>query len=510
MTSDGTTFDGRVILVGYGTIGRCALPMLRALFGLPPERFVVIDQADHAGLLAEEIAGGLDFRARAITPDNLGEVLGAAARGGDLLVNLSVGIESMALADWCHRNGVVYLDTALEPWEGYVDDSHKPAAERTEYAFHQRVRGLAKATWRADGPTAVVTHGANPGLVSHFAKAALLDLARSTAPETATPASREGWAKLARDLGIKVIHISERDTQVAGRPKEPGEFVNTWSIPGFVEEAMMPVEIGWGSHEKALPPGAHRQTAGPCNTVYMERPAGQVLLRSWVPLGGPILGLALPHSESVTISEYLTLESDGAVTYRPTVAFVYLPCDGAMASLHETMMSGWRMQPRERILFDEITAGRDELGILLLGEGPNGWWTGSQLDIHEARRLAPGSNPTALQVAAGVVSAALWAAKNPNRGYCEPEDLPHEEILAAARPYLGTYGQPANRLDALHRSQAAVRRPAARSRRPLAVRQLHPLILARARLASRREITTPPATTIAMPSQVTASGKSPK
>ena len=26
---------------------------------------------------------------------------------------------------------------------------------------------------------------------------------------------------------------------------------------------------------------------------------------------------------------------------------------------------------------------------------------------------------------------------NPNRGFCEPEALPHEEIIELARPYLG-------------------------------------------------------------------------
>jgi homospermidine synthase len=31
-----------------------------------------------------------------------------------------------------------------------------------------------------NGPTAVITHGANPGLVSHFVKQALLDIASAT------------------------------------------------------------------------------------------------------------------------------------------------------------------------------------------------------------------------------------------------------------------------------------------------------------------------------------------
>jgi homospermidine synthase len=51
-----------------------------------------------------------------------------------------------------------------------------------------------------------------------------------------------------------VIHIAERDTQVSAIPKEPGEFVNTWSIDGFVGEGAQPAELGWGTHERHFPP----------------------------------------------------------------------------------------------------------------------------------------------------------------------------------------------------------------------------------------------------------------
>ena len=436
MTS-GVTMDGTALVVGYGTIARAAVPILVDLLGLPLDRFRVLDKVDCGDLLARERAAGLRFDQCEIVADTMDAELSARLEPGDLLINLSVGIDSIAMADWCHQHGVVYVDTAIEPWEGYVDDSEKPAAERTEYAFHQRARNLAATGWRANGPTAVVTHGANPGLVSHFAKAALLEVATAVGHSAEVPSTRREWAALSAALDVKVIHISERDTQLSNVPKRPGEFVNTWSIPGFVEEAMMPVELGWGSHERLLPPGARHHTVGPRNAIYLERAAGQFLMHSWVPLGGQILGLALPHSESVTISDYLTLERDGGSTYRPTVAFVYLPCDGAMSSLHETIMGGWQMPPSERILLDEITAGRDELGVLVLGHKKTGWWYGSQLSIDETRRLVPGTNPTALQVAAGVVAAAVWARRNPARGYCEPEDLPHQEILDLARPYLG-------------------------------------------------------------------------
>lgn len=433
---DDIAFDGRIVLLGHGSVGQCILPMLLQSLGLPPERIVVTEADDSSGMLSQYRAEGLTYRQRRITPDNLAQTMAGLARPGDLLLNLSVGVDSIALASWCVAHGVRYIDTAIEPWEDFAWTPSTPAAERTEYALHQAARRRG-ARWPQGAPTAIFTHGANPGLVSHFAKAALLDLAAALGRESLVPAERAGWAALSRDLGVKVIHISERDTQRSDRPRRPGEFVNTWSIAGFLEESVMPSEVGWGTHERTLPPDGGTHAEGPCNAIYIARPAAGVMLRSWVPLGGQILGLALPHSECVTLSEYLTVEEGGRATYRPTVAFVYLACDDAMASLHEARMHDWRPLPEERILNQEIVEGRDELGVLLLGHDLTGWWYGSQLDIAEARRIVPHSNPTAMQVAAGMLGAAVWALRNPDRGYCEPEDLPHAEVLAAAAPYLG-------------------------------------------------------------------------
>ncbi len=441
-----TAFEGRIVVLGCGTIGQCILPMVLDAFATVAECVTVVEADDHSGFLTPFREAGLRYLIRTITRDNLAAVLGEAAGPGDLLLNLSVSVDSIAVSDWCHRNGVLYVDTAIEPWEDEAWDFDLPPGARTEYAYHQRARKLAAEGWRPDGPTAVITHGANPGLVNHFAKAALLEAAAELGLAAGAPGDRRGWAALARATGTRVIHIAERDTQLSLPPKQPGEFVNTWSIPGFVEEAVMPVELGWGSHEKTLPADGRAHETGPRNAIYIERPAGQVLLRSWVPAGGPIMGLALPHNESVTLSDYLTLEENGPggsrAVYRPTLAFAYLACDGAMASLHDCMMNGWQVPEDQRILNHDITDGRDELGVLLLGDRPDGtgtwgWWYGSQLDVHEARRLVPGNNPTALQVAAGVLGAAVWAVNNPACGYREPEALPHDAVLAVARPYLG-------------------------------------------------------------------------
>jgi len=426
-----------VLLLGFGTVGRPALALLFEMLGLTPQRVTLLDQVESRHDLPPG-AEAVTCEMAQITPDNMADVMGRYVGPGDLLLNLSVGICSIALSNWCQHSGVLYVDTALEPWEEVLSDPRgQPPEARTEYALHEAARRQGEG-WRAGGPTAVFTHGANPGLVSHFAKAALLEVAAAMSLPAALPGTRLDWARLAQATGTKVIHISERDTQISNLPRQPGEFVNTWSIPGFVEEAMMPIELGWGTHERRLPEGACRHAEGPGNTIYVPRAAAGFLLRSWVPLGGRIAGIALPHSESITISQFLTLSEDGAPVYRPTVVFVYLPCDAALASLHETLMRDWELPEQQRIMNDDIVSGMDELGVLLLGHGLNGWWYGSQLDIEEARRLVPGSNPTAVQVAAGAVAAAAWAMANPAQGYCEPENLPHEQILRLARPYLGS------------------------------------------------------------------------
>jgi homospermidine synthase len=249
------------------------------------------------------------------------------------------------------------------------------------------------------------------------------------------------FARLSQATGTKVIHISERDTQVSSRPKAVNEFVNTWSIEGFSEEGTAPAELGWGTHERRFPKHAHTPIGGPGNQIFLAQPGVRTFVHSWVPAGGPIIGMVVRHAESFTISDYLTVWEDTIegrrAVYRPTVHYAYMPCDQALVSLHELTMHNYKLQPNLRIMSDEITDGMDELGVLVMGHGLTTWWTGSQLDIHEARQLLPGQNATTLQVAAGVLGALSYMIGNPCRGILVPDELPYREILDVAGRYLG-------------------------------------------------------------------------
>jgi homospermidine synthase len=116
-----------------------------------------------------------------------------------------------------------------------------------------------------------------------------------------------------------------------------------------------------------------------------------------------------------------------------------MPCHETLSSLYELRARNYQMQPKLRIMRDEITQGEDILGALLMGHAYNSWWTGSILDIQEARKLLPGQNATTIQVALGVTSAVMWMIQNPKKGLCLPDDLPHDFVLDIAKPYLGKF-----------------------------------------------------------------------
>jgi homospermidine synthase len=161
-------------------------------------------------------------------------------------------------------------------------------------------------------------------------------------------------------------------------------------------------------------------------------------VRSWIP-EQEIVGMVIRHGEAFGISDKLTVWEDGKPSYRPTVHYAYMPCNETLSSLWELKCRNYEMQPKMRIMNNEITKGEDILGALVMGHPYNSWWTGSVLNIDEARRLAPGQNATTLQVAAGVVSAVKWMIDNPKKGLCLPDDLPHDYILNIAKPYLGRF-----------------------------------------------------------------------
>jgi len=439
-------FNGRVLMLGFGSVAQCTLPLLLRHLEVKPDRVTVLDFVDCRKPLAAYLAQGVKSVRERITPDNYEEELSKHVGPGDLIVDLAWNIDCATMLDFCRRHDVLYVNTSVEVWNPYAEIDVRSPPERTLYARHMALRKIFSGWESNPGATAILDHGANPGLGSHFTKMALIDIARRIIAEKpddprrgvleeALAASR--FNRLAQAAGVKVIHISERDTQISNKRRRGNEFVNTWSVEGFYEEGIAPAEMGWGTHERKLPHDAWQHTTGPRNQICLERFGMNAFVRSRVP-SSEIVGMIIRHGEAFSISEFLTVKgARGKAVYRPTVHYAYLPCEYAVASLDELREQNFVMHDKWRIMRDEIVCGYDELGVLLMGHDFQSWWCGTILDIDEARRLVPGQNATTMQVAASVTSAVSWMIKNPRRGVLLPDQLPHEEILGMARPYLG-------------------------------------------------------------------------
>jgi homospermidine synthase len=444
-----TARPSRVLVLGCGSVAQCTIPLLLSDLGIEPSQMTVVDFVDNRDRIADALAAGVTYEIGRVTQDNLDSFLGERLGAGDLLLDLAWNIDNPTILQWCRDRGVRYLNTSVELWDPYHDLETTHPLARTLYVRHMNIRRMRDSWSDNKGATAVIEHGANPGLVSHFAKQALNEISTAMLRDGLVPAdvvedleaalATGEHARLAMLTGTKVIHIAERDTQISNRPKQVDEFVNTWSVEGFYEEGIAPAELGWGTHEKRLPRNAHVHTSeGPRNQICLAQPGMETWVRTWVP-SGPNIGMVVRHGESFTMSDHLTVHDEvGRAIYRPTVHYAYHPADVAIDSVLELRMRNWEMQPRQRILNDEIISGRDELGVLLMGHPYKAWWTGSLLSIEEARAVVPHQNATTLQVAGSIIAALTWMFENPNEGVNVPDELPWEPVLKTAAKYLGT------------------------------------------------------------------------
>lgn len=473
-------FNGRIVMIGCGVVGRATLPLLVKLVKMDFSNMVIIDMVDISSHIRHYIKHyGIKFVNKKVTKENHKKLLDKYLKRGDFLLDLAYDIYTYDLLKYCKSRGVLYLNTSVEEYDPY-GLGHSKAQDYTLYHRNQEIRKLAASNQTdttGQGPTAILDSGANPGFVSALVKKGLVDitkkLLKSSKLSKDTKKTLKGYIKnnhfnlLARALGLKTIHISERDTQISNMPKKPGQFVNTWSIPGFIEEGAAPAELGWGTHEKKLPLHARMHTSGEKNQICIDVRGCTKEMITWIK-SGPIVGMLIRHGEAYSISSRLSVYPDdkvhprsyvhdplrhkdtkGKCLYRPTVHYVYLPCDNGLASIHECAQNGFQSSlDKHRIMYNDIISGRDELGVTLYGDFGI-WWIGSLLDINEARKMVdPEINDisaTSLQVGGGVISGIIYAMRHPNAGICFIDDCDYKEIYDVGKLVWGPmYSGPLN------------------------------------------------------------------
>ena len=429
-----------IVVMGFGNIGQALSSLLRMRF--IKEQILVIDE--HLTPAMKEVIQryAMAFLQIKITQQNFNSVLSEHVGPRTLVLNLATSISSRDLITWTQSQGAYYLDTCIDPWE--YQDGVVHTNENSNYVMREEILALIKnqdqlrsSTGLKPSSTAIVGHGANPGFVSILAKQGLLKMQQEFLQKTDVPTTQTQWAELAKALGVKIIQISECDTQATNVSRRSGEFVNTWSVDGYVAEALQPAELGWGSHEESGPlaTSVGRHTSGCRAAVYLKQMGVRCEVKSWAPAAGEFIGNLISHNEAISLAHYFTLGSESHPIYRPTVYYAYRPCTQAVESLR-LLDCGDRSQIKSsRVLKEELVQGIDELGVLIVSDQFPALWIGSQLSIERAKEMAPYNNATSLQVVGSIMAALEWMLQNTGCGIIESESLDHAFIYQHAKAY---------------------------------------------------------------------------
>ena len=426
----------KLIILGFGSITPAVLPLILKHIDIKPSQIEVIAANSGNQHLTEQVVG-VAFTKFKLTQTNYESFLKPRLNKGDILLNLTFGISSFDLIELCRQQQAMYLDTDIGNWSS-VNPSQNSAHE-------SRLELTKKKQQLKSGPTALVMHGANPGLITHFAKRAVLEVAKKTLAEELINELRANnrWGELAQKSHILAMHMVEKDTQgrASNQPITTTEYSNTWSVDSWLYEAGQNAAFVLGEHESALPSYAvsRDNIINHSRIIELNKRGAEVQVKSFLPSTNIFQGFLILHEEIFALGE-LFLKKNKNSTYQPSIYFVYHPCQNAITAMHDAAMQGWpsSISKPKRILLDDIVEGQDELGMLIFqNNSPNIYWFGSRLSIHEVRRLAANNNATTLQVSAGVLAGLVWIIKNPQLGLIEPEQVDFEQALEIASPYLG-------------------------------------------------------------------------
>jgi len=171
-------FNGKILIIGCGSVSQCAIPLVLKLIDMPPTNITIMDFVDNRERVKDTLAKGVSYVFDRITPENYAELLGKYVGPGDMVIDLAWNIDCIAMVQWCREKNVLYVNTSVEEWDPYRDSERNEPTKYTLYSRHMEIIKMIDDWGSNDGPTAIVDHGANPGLVSHFTKHAVVDIAK--------------------------------------------------------------------------------------------------------------------------------------------------------------------------------------------------------------------------------------------------------------------------------------------------------------------------------------------
>jgi len=427
----------QLVIIGFGAVGKTLSAIMmkkkNSLNGIP---ILIIEPKDIAdSAIYKKLCKKYKVKhvKDKITKLNYIELFDKHVKKNAIVIDVAWRIDSTSMVQLCQNKQCLYLNTALDDW----DQANIHLIE-----LEKRVVDGVKYKNNEPHMTALLDHGMNPGLVSHFVKHVLKTLADRSKDEKLIKLYKDNkYNYLAKALGLTLIQIAERDCQETDKLSTESEFYNTWSIIGLLDESTMNAEISWGTHEKQIPVDSDTSKLGDFCQIYMPLTGFQLRTTSYEPEGKALSGYCIPHAECYTIARYLQIkDKKDNTTYRPTVYYSYLIPDTAKLLCHyaDYCLDDKGLPKNEHVLGSgEIKDGYDSVGCLLFFENGKRYWVGSVMHNTIAQKFNKEINVTCMQVGISILAAIEWMLQNPYEGIVDPEYVDTHFILSFCKDWLG-------------------------------------------------------------------------
>ena len=220
-----------ILQIGFGTIAR-AFNSLE----MPFDKIIIVDKEPLSDLIEQFFADKdkiyskktnyefIQLKVIDTTVHQISELI--QKHNIKIVIDCSYNIDTLELISQL-RPGVGFINTSVENWEHTYVPTLKERQEQISKWYAVENKGANPI---------VLDCGMNPGLISLWA----YDCFHKHSVKCGAP-EQPYFSTVGIEKVIQTI-VSEFDTQEPIIPRRPGDFINTWSPDGFLEEAHSPVE----------------------------------------------------------------------------------------------------------------------------------------------------------------------------------------------------------------------------------------------------------------------------
>lgn len=455
-------FTGNIVQFGFGAVGKSFYEKINKEIKFNENNYYVITRENYE-FEAYINLGGLasNFLTLEINKDNFKDIFSKYLNGGDLLIDFADTVGTKDICEWCAKNNIMYINTGEADWpeNWYSILNENLLKNQLKEKYHNNPQ--------YNQHPIVLHHGNNPGLVSHFTKAGIAYIVNTQYKKDKKLKNllkNNKFNEVAHLLGIKMIHVNDIDLQEVKNENLENSLLNTWCIDSFFFEMLSEATQNIGPHE-------HIDYESECNLVDYENGflefkniAADKKCRTYYP-NGYFEGHLVPHEETITIANSLEVKEENKVIYRPSVMFIYSPCQAAQnyfdnAKVNEypnpdpnkpldienengqSIVRGYIYPKNAQIVYKEnIIKGTEYVGVLIIGDNFEPVWVGNRVEmsfLSKQKKDSYWQTPTITPVAMSTLAAVCWMIKNKDKGgiYFPEDIIEYKDILHTAEKYI--------------------------------------------------------------------------